>query len=62
MLWEKDFGMVNVYKDIIFRFYRDFLKKERKKKIKKESIVGGKKGNGMGKWVFCFYNFVGLLI
>lgn len=62
MLWEKDSGMVNVYKDTIPRFHRDPSKKERKKKIKKESIAGGKKGNGMGKWALCLHNPVGLLI
>lgn len=47
MLWEKDSGMVNVYKDTIPRFHRDPSKR---KKSEEERINAGGKGNGIRKW------------
>lgn len=76
MLWEKDSGMVNVYKGTIPRFYRDpskkikkkereRKKKDRKKERKREREKGRKrerKGNGMGKEALRFYNLISLTV
>lgn len=56
MLWEKDSGMVNVYKDTIPRFHRDPSKK--KKKGEKERINAG----GKRKWALCFHSPIFLTV